>query len=204
MARPPIRTAAAEQVRERTKALALEQIAAGGAQALSLNAVAVGLGISGPALYRYYRNRDALLTDLIIDAYHDLAAAVAPATTTAAFADAYRSWALAQPHRYRLLFGPPLPGYDAHARPLVDASQRAMDELLRCLATDDPVEVAGLDVAELRAWMGARGIDVPPQHAGRALAVWARLHGLVSLEINGNFASVGVDPQALYVDAVER
>jgi len=204
MARPPIRTAAAEQVRERTKARALEQIAAGGAQALSLNAVAVGLGISGPALYRYYRNRDALLTDLIIDAYHDLAAAVAPATTTAAFADAYRSWALAQPHRYRLLFGPPLPGYDAHARPLVDASQRAMDELLRCLATDDPVEVAGLDVAELRAWMGARGIDVPPQHAGRALAVWARLHGLVSLEINGNFASVGVDPQALYVDAVER
>ena len=204
MARPPIRTAAAEQVRARTKALALEQIAAGGAQALSLNAVAVGLGISGPALYRYYRNRDALLTDLIIDAYHDLAAAVAPATTTAAFADAYRSWALAQPHRYRLLFGPPLPGYDAHARPLVDASQRAMDELLRCLATDDPVEVAGLDVAELRAWMGARGIDVPPQHAGRALAVWARLHGLVSLEINGNFASVGVDPQALYVDAVER
>src|SRR3954471_15397677 len=158
MARPPIRTAAAERVRERTKARALEQIAAGGAQALSLNAVAVGLGISGPALYRYYRNRDALLTDLIIDAYHDLAAAVAPATTTAAFADAYRSWALAQPHRYRLLFGPPLPGYDAHTRPLVDASQRAMDELLRCLATDDPVEVAGLDVAELRAWMRARGI----------------------------------------------
>jgi AcrR family transcriptional regulator len=176
----------------------------GGAQALSLNAVAVGLGISGPALYRYYRNWDALLTDLIIDAYDDLAAAVAPATTTAAFADAYRAWAMAQPHRYRLLFGPPLPGYDAHARPLVDASQRAMDELLRCLATDDPAEVAGLDVAELRAWMRARGIDVPAQHAGRALAVWSRLHGLVSLEINGNFASVGVDPHALYVDAVER
>ena len=78
-----------------------------------------------------------------------------------------------------------------------------MDELLRCLATDDPVEVVGLDAAELRAWMRARGIDVAPQHAGRALAVWTRLHGLVSLEINGNFASVGVDSQALYVDAVD-
>jgi hypothetical protein len=50
--------------------------------------------------------------------------------------------------------------------------------------------------------MRARGSAVGADRAGTALAVWARLHGLVSLEINGNFASVGVDPGPLYADAV--
>ena len=77
-----------------------------------------------------------------------------------------------------------------------------MDELLRCLANADPAPVPGLDPDRLAAWLRARGSAATPGRAGTALAVWARLHGLVSLEINGNFASVGVDPGPLYADAV--
>jgi AcrR family transcriptional regulator len=200
--RPPLQTASAERVRERIKALALDRIAAGGPAALSLNAVAAALRMSGPALYRYYRNRDALLTDLVVDAYADLAAALTGASTPLDAATAYRGWALREPHRYRLLYGPPLPGYDAHAAPLVEAAQRAMDELLRCLRAGGPAPVRGLDPDRLAAWMRARGSAVGADRAGTALAVWARLHGLVSLEINGNFASVGVDPGPLSADAV--
>jgi AcrR family transcriptional regulator len=202
VARPPIRSASAQRVRERIKALALDQIAAGGLPALSLNAVAAALGVSGPAMYRYYRNREALLTDLVVDAYRGLAGAVAPAVTPADFASAYRAWALAEPHRYRLLFGSPVPGYDAHSRPLVEASQLAMDELLRCLESGGPGPVPGLDPAQLAAWTQAGGASAAPDRAGTALAIWARLHGLASLEINGNFTSVGVDPGPLYADAV--
>jgi AcrR family transcriptional regulator len=158
--------------------------------------------VSGPAMYRYYRNREALLTDLVVDAYRDLADAVAPAVTPADFASAHRAWALAEPHRYRLLFGPPVPGYDAHSRPLVEASQLAMDELLRCLESGGPGSVPGLDPAQLAAWTQARGASATPDRAGTALAIWARLHGLASLEINGNVTSVGVDPGPLYADAV--
>jgi AcrR family transcriptional regulator len=43
------------------------------------------LGVSGPALYRYFKNRDALLTALIEDAYDDLADALARR---------YRAWPL--------------------------------------------------------------------------------------------------------------
>jgi hypothetical protein len=80
---------------------------------------------------------------LVIDAYHDLAealraaagqpAGLEPRARFEALARAYRSWALAQPHRYRLPFGPPLPGYDAHAQRLVEASQAAMNQLLGVL-----------------------------------------------------------------------
>lgn len=40
--------------------------------------------------------------------------------------------------------------------------------------------------------------DVDPAIALRAILIWSRLHGLVSLEIAGNFASMGIDPGQLF------
>jgi AcrR family transcriptional regulator len=160
-----------EQVREEAKAVALEQVATAGPAGVSVNAIGRALGVSGPALYRYFANRDELLTELVADAYADLAAALRAAEPTlAALAAAYRAFATGQPHRYRLLFGPPFPGYDAQAERLVDASQPAME----------PVLVA-------------TGGDL-----GWAVRTWSRLHGFVSLEIGGNFASMGLDADALF------
>jgi len=80
--------------------------------------------VSGPALYRYFRSREELVAALVLDAYADLAVAVSDSAVARpggsapdrvrAVAHSYRGWALAQPHRYRLLFTPPLPGVDAH------------------------------------------------------------------------------------------
>src|SRR5689334_21508815 len=101
-----------EQVRAEIKDVAWRQIASTGASALSLNAIAKQLGMSGPALYRYYAGRDDLLTELVLDGYRDLAATVRQATVgvpdaeaLAALAAALRRWALADPQRYLLLYG---------------------------------------------------------------------------------------------------
>jgi AcrR family transcriptional regulator len=154
-------------VRAAVKTVALNQLKAGGPAAVAINAIARELGVSGPALYRYFPSRDALLAALAKDAYDDLADTLAGAD---AFTRAYREWALAQPHRYRLLFAAPLPGYDAHQPELVAAAQRSMDLLLPLVDGD----------------------------LTRAVAVWSRVHGHVSLEIEGNFASMGLDAEALY------
>src|SRR5256886_17427659 len=139
--RSPMRERFREQVRDDVKAVALEQLATGGPAALSVNAIGRELGVSGPALYRYFANRDELLTELVVDAYHDLAVALAeasrrsrPARRLRDLATAYRTWANAQPHRYRLLFAAPLPGYDAHSARLVAAAQEAMNILLGVLS----------------------------------------------------------------------
>src|SRR5262245_26431664 len=102
------------QMRDEIKAIALRQLAEGGPAAISVNAIGKELGVSGPALYRYYAGRDALITELVADAYDDLGEALEGSEDVRALARAYRAWAVAQPHRYRLLFGPPFPGYDAH------------------------------------------------------------------------------------------
>ncbi|MFE2041916.1 TetR/AcrR family transcriptional regulator [Streptomyces sp. NPDC059477] len=105
------------QVRAEIKAHAWEQIATAGASALSLNAIAKQMGMSGPALYRYFANRDDLITELIRDAYRSLADSVQEAAASGAalpaLAHALRAWALADPQRYLLIYGTPVPGYHA-------------------------------------------------------------------------------------------
>lgn len=195
------------QVRDDVKRVALRQLAEGGPQSISVNAIAKELGVSGPALYRYFRNRDDLITALVIDAYGDLAAAIEaaierrPATQRlTALARGYRAWAVEQPHRYRLLFAEPTPGYDAHQEQLVDAAQRLMVTLAGVLAetgasaAPPPPRMA----RQLKAWARKRGIEADPALAHRAITAWSRLHGIVSLEIEGNFASMGLDAALLF------
>src|ERR1700754_3406523 len=75
---PPRQTARervrAEITREITD-IARAQLAADGAAALSLRAVARDLGMVSSAVYRYFSSRDELLTALIIDGYNALGAA---------------------------------------------------------------------------------------------------------------------------------
>src|SRR5579862_6917052 len=85
--------ARAELTRE-IKEEARRQLAAVGANGLSLRAVARELGMVSSALYRYYPSRDDLLTALIIDAYNALGAAaegaIAAGRTAAGGADPAR------------------------------------------------------------------------------------------------------------------
>ena len=164
------------QVRQEVKQAALRQLGESGPGGVSVSAIGKELGVSGPALYRYFASRDELLTELVIDAYHDLADALAatvrgpdrePRARLDALVRAYRSWALAQPHRYQLLFGPPLPGYDAHAQRLVEAAQAVMNLLLETLPR--PRERNGHRPAGPAAGIPAPGLGAParPGHRPR-------------------------------------
>jgi AcrR family transcriptional regulator len=199
------------QVRQEVKQAALRQLAESGPAGVSVSAIGKQLGVSGPALYRYFASRDELLTELVIDAYNDLADALRAATGHApgrepkarfeALVRAYRSWALAQPHRYRLLFGPPLPGYDAHAGRLVDAAQAGMNLLLETLRELGNPSIAppGQPLASQLSDLAHRhGLDIDPAIALGGVLIWSRVHGLVSLEIAGNFASMGIDPEQVF------
>jgi AcrR family transcriptional regulator len=208
---PTMRERYRAQVRQEVKEAALRQLEQAGPGGLSISAIGKQLGVSGPALYRYFASRDDLLTELVIDAYNDFADALTDATGDVsghdprlrfdALARAYRSWALAEPYRYRLLFGPPLPRYDAHAQRLVDAAQKAMDLLLDVLGASG--DRAGHPPAQplasqLAVWAQPHHPGMNPAVALRAVLVWSRLHGIVSLEIAGNFASMGLDPGQLF------
>lgn len=203
------------QTREEAKAAALRQIAAAGPQSLSLNAIGKELGMTGPALYRYFAGRDELLTELISDGYHDLADAVETAASASAgdppadrirvLARAYRGWALAQPHRYLLLFGTPVPGYAAPAHTIA-AATRTLRAFLEPIASLSYAARYPLLEDQLTAGLADRNPDAPWSGPALRLGVtgWTRMHGVVSLEVEGHFGPMGFDPGLLFEAEVEE
>ncbi|MFE5592060.1 TetR/AcrR family transcriptional regulator [Streptomyces sp. NPDC056549] len=191
------------QVRAEIKQHAWAQIADAGASALSLNAIAKRLGMSGPALYRYFASRDELITELIRDAYRSLAdtfrAAAADGADVTALAHALRDWALADPQRYFLVYGTPVPGYHA-PDDVTGITQEIMGVLLdACTALPDGATAAvpfDAHLAAHRQWADPH--PAPAAALRRALAFWTRLHGALSLELAGHFTGMGFDPAQLY------
>ncbi|MET7679239.1 TetR/AcrR family transcriptional regulator [Streptomyces sp. NPDC005423] len=190
------------QVRAEVKERAWEQLATAGASALSLNAIAKHMGMTGPALYRYFASRDELITELVRDAYRSLAdaclAARAAGAGPAGLAHALRAWAVADPQRYFLIYGTPVPGY--HAPDDITAIAREiMTTLLDACAelpVADPAGPFDGHLADHRDWVG--GHPAPPAVLHRALTFWSRLHGVLSLELAGHFDGMGFSPESFY------
>ena len=100
---------------EEIKSTARQQMAGSGAAALSLGAIARAMGMTPPALYRYFRNRHALVIALIVDAYDAQAGALEgyreglePDDFEGQFLTlmrAYRQWAMEHPEDYALMNG---------------------------------------------------------------------------------------------------
>ncbi|MEU3337208.1 TetR/AcrR family transcriptional regulator [Streptomyces sp. NPDC002144] len=190
------------QVRTEIKEHAWEQIATAGASALSLNAIAKRMGMSGPALYRYFGGRDELITELVRDAYRSLAdtfrATAESGTDVTALAHALRDWALEDPQRYFLIYGTPVPGYHA-PEDITAIAVEIMAMLLDACAELPPAGPATPFDEHLeghRAWAG--GHPAPPAVLHRALTFWTRLHGVLSLELAGHFTGMGFDPARLF------
>ncbi len=192
------------QVHAEIKRHAWEQIAAAGVPALSLNAIAKQMGMSGPALYRYFASRDELITALIRDAYRSLADTVRAAFDSGAdlagLAHVIREWARSDPQRYFLIYGTPVPGY--HAPDDITAiSFEVMTVLLeacRAQAVDRPATPFDAHLENHREWANDHPAEAATLH--RALSFWTRLHGVLSLELAGHFTGMKFDPNLLIAD----
>ena len=183
-----------QQVRDEVQTRAWEQIGEAGASALSLKAIATQMGMTAPALYRYFASRDELLTQLILSTYQDLAeqteAAVdgeaTPAEQLRDIAQSLRRWAVANPQRYLLLYGTPVPGY--HAPPeATELAKRIFAPILAGFAAmqSDPERDDSESVTFLRS-----------------VTFWTRLHGVLSLQLAGHFVGMNVDSERLFTDEI--
>src|SRR6516165_662261 len=219
MATPRTARSARERVREvmsaEILAVAREHVAQEGAAALSLRSVARDLEMAPSALYRYFDGRDALLSALILHAYESLAAEAERAAVRAAAATsqpeagstgdaerflvvprAIRRWALAHPHEWGLIFGTPVPGYQA-PEDTVEPYARIAAAMVR------PV-VEAQAAGRLRAEPGRRTVsdalrdavapvteglfpDMPTGNVVVAVQAWTTLVGLISLEVFGHW-----------------
>ncbi|EME61740.1 TetR/AcrR family transcriptional regulator [Amycolatopsis decaplanina] len=196
-----------DQVRAEIKQHAWEQIATAGVPALSLNAIAKQVGMSGPALYRYFASRDDLVTALIRDAYRSLADTVRAAfdggADLAGLAVTIRDWARSDPQRYFLIYGTPVPGYHAPDDTTAISSEvmAVLLEACRAITVDKPETPFDKHLDSHRDWAGDD--PAPSATLHRALAFWTRLHGVLSLELAGHFTGMKFDPDLLIADELD-
>ncbi|WP_020646770.1 TetR/AcrR family transcriptional regulator [Amycolatopsis balhimycina] len=193
MSASSLRARVRSEMHQEIKEAARRRLAAEGAN-LSLRAVARDMGIVASALYRYFPSRDALLTALIIDAYDALGTAAADAEAAVprddprgrwlAVCRAVRSWALAHPAEYGLLYGNPVPGYAAPPETVAPASKVIL--VLAAVVQDAPgalPPVPGPVRADLRRLLDEQSATLPEQHLDRVLFAWTHLFGQVNFEV---------------------
>ncbi len=211
-----------EEMTSQILAVARAHMARDGAAALSLRSVARDLEMAPSALYRYFDGRDALLSALILGAYESLAAEAERAADAAeaahagdaerfqAVARAMRAWALANPHEWGLVFGTPVPGYQAPeatvvpyarvaaamVRPLVAA--RAAGRLAASRALQDRTITPALAAAVAPVTEGLFPAGMPAEKVVLAVQAWTTVVGLVSLEVFGHWRNTILDPSGFF------
>jgi AcrR family transcriptional regulator len=223
-------------------------LVAEGPDGLSLRAIAREMGMTAPALYRYFPSRERLIEALIADLYDELTATLAAAGGTAGPAPdpggeispvsnadgdtagdtaestagagdprvqitaaswAFRSWALANPREFGLLFGSPIPGIDAHSddSPAGPASERfgqLFGDLVARIYLAGPFPVPAEDEMDpelsrqLRAWCSALPVELPIGAGQVFLSCWIRLYGMVAMEVFGHLRFALPDAEAMF------
>ena len=207
--------------REQVLDAAADALASGGVDTISLRAIARQLGVVSSAIYRHYPSREALLTDLITQTHAELGewvvraeASVTRSNLSERFAVIVRStraWAKANPHRWALLYGTPVPGYDGGEVRVNPAAR--VGELLAALVRD--AEAAGhvvppdpaLDAATTSVVRVAASFDMPERMLSASVAgveVWAQFFGHLSFEVFGHYRGV-IDDLDVYTESlIER
>lgn len=223
--RDRVRAATVTEIKDTARRI----LVAEGPDGLSLRAIAREMGMTAPALYRYFPSRERLVEALIADLYDELTATLAaagditddvasvagvavpadPRAQITAASRAFRSWALAHPREFGLLFGSPIPGIDAHSddSPAGLASERfgqLFGDLVARIYLTDPFPVPAEDEMDprlrrqLRAWCSALPVELPIGAGQVFLSCWIRLYGMVAMEVFGHLEFALPDAEPMF------
>ncbi|QXJ24584.1 TetR/AcrR family transcriptional regulator [Actinomadura graeca] len=202
--RDRLRAATVKEISETARRILVEE----GPEAVSLRAIARAMGMTAPALYRYFDSHSELLRHLVGDIFTELTEELHGAMHAVegtdmsgkflAVARQFRLWALAHPREYALLFGTPVRG--ATRQEEVDFAEECAREfgwtfmaLFLELWQKSPFpipadeEIAPALRPQLRRYRDdVLGLDLPLGVLQQFLKCWIRLQGGVSLEVFGH------------------
>jgi AcrR family transcriptional regulator len=197
----------AREIKQTARRVLVEQ----GADRLALRAVAREMGLTAPALYRYFSSREDLVENVVADLYGELCDllesvrdAAEPAATGVrlmAVARAFRTWATTHHPEFGLLFGSagervlPEDFRDDCERPSQVAAARfggvfaalvAQIYLERGFPVPADDELAPALKDQLQAWCAKLPVPLPLGVVAVFLSCWIRLYGLVCMEVFGH------------------
>ena len=200
--RDRVRAATADEIKQTARRI----LVAEGPEACSLRAIAREMGMTAPALYRYFDSREDLIKHVVADIFTEIADGIHAAVEAAgqdsggdmvakliAACGEFRSWSLGHKEEFGLLFGTPLPGLEAvHDDVIDDCAAKFSGEFFALflelwrkhpfpVPADDQID-QGLR-EQLAHYRDLLGVDLPLGAGLTFLRCWVRLYGMVSLEV---------------------
>ena len=208
--RDRVRAATAQEIKQTARRLLVDQ----GTEAVTLRAIAREIGMTAPALYRYFGSHEELLHSVVGDIFTELAddlhAAIraesqrggAVVDKLVAACREFRHWGLTHKPEFGLVFGTPIAGVEMDHHDFTEECGRRFGATFLALylelwqrapfpvPADD--EIDPVLVAQLVDYRRAIGSDLPGISAMPIggmltfLRCWVRLYGAVALEILGH------------------
>ena len=193
---------------------AAKQIAQQGNTEISLRAVARHMGMTAPALYRYFKNRDELVTAVVLDSMESFRQTLTEARESHPPDDiagrlfeiftSWRRWALENPVAYSLFSSNPWPSYKPPWTTINDASTGAAAVIMDLYGEawsqgllTIPEEYSDLPEEyrrELEELSRRRNYKVPLEVVHLSLYGWGLVHGLIMLDLSGRWTYLLDDP----------
>ncbi len=222
--RDRVRAATSQEIIQIARRLLITE----GSAAISLRAIAREMGMTAPALYRYFQSHEELIHHVIADIFTELSDYVETEVGTSVAAldrsgadaveateiglitgcQAFRRWSIAHPAEFGMVFGTPLPGVDLyHDDPLLECGLRFGGIFLRLfveLWQIKPFVVPPDEDIEpsLRRQLGRYqatiGTTLPLGVLQTFLRCWVSLYGTVTLEVFGHMRFALDDPSQLF------
>ncbi|MFA1544903.1 TetR/AcrR family transcriptional regulator [Actinomadura chokoriensis] len=201
--RDRLRAATVREISETARRILVEE----GPEAVTLRAIAREMGMTAPALYRYFGSHGELLRHLVGDLFTELTGELRSALKRVPHDDMgakclvvsrqFRAWALAHPREYALLFGTPVRGARHEEVDFAEECAQQLGltfmELFLELWEKQPFPVPADDEIDpalreqLRRYRDdVLGVDLPLGVIQKFLQCWIRLQGGVSLEVFGH------------------
>jgi AcrR family transcriptional regulator len=216
--RDRVRAATVTEIKDTARRI----LVAEGVDGLALRAIAREMGMTAPALYRYFPSREDLVVHLIADLYGELADTMTAARDAldpddapnrlSTVCRAFRQWAVGHPREFALLFGSPVPGLQASRRgEEATVAHEAGDrfggifaELVARIYLTRPFPVpAEEDIEpllrqELTEWCTTFPVPLPIGVAQVFLSCWIRLYGTVAMEVFGHLKFAVADAEPVF------
>lgn len=198
------------------KATARRLLVADGPTALTLRAIAREMGLTAPALYRYFDSHEELVAGLCEEVLAEITATLKQARDTVSTDDpigrlralcrAYRRWGLDHPQEFQLVFATvgeaKPPGHDEVNENLSFGGVflGVFVEIWRAgLFIPLPDEDVPEDLArQLRTFSSYVGDVLPLGVLAAFLAGWVRLYGAVTIEVFGHLGFALTDAEPMF------
>ena len=196
-----------------------------GGEGFALRAIAREIGMTAPALYRYFDSRENLVEHVVADLYDELcthlvasrdaADPATPAVQLLACSRAFRRWAITHHQEFGLLFGsagtgvvpshdqlhadPASPAYAAARRfGAIFAGLMAQIYLGRPFPVPAEEEIDPALAEQLRGCMEEFPLELPLGVVRVYLSCWVRLYGLVAMEVFGHLKFALDDAEPMF------